>query len=255
MTSQSEPVANRSTLLHPMPACPTALGPARRALRDRLDDWSLPGKLVDDVVSAANELLVNAVIHGCRDHPEGSEVTLRACCTATDVRVEVHDPSVRKPRPRHASPASENGRGLELVQEFSDRWGTTIRPDGTGKSVWLEVDLPAMEDTVVVPVTLPRTRRDSACGSGEAVPGGQSGAAPCNPKIDPQGRSMCVHEPRCPDADSSDREAAVVTASCPQDGYTIRCNGVIMFEDTGGILPNGELIAPHRAMADAGAST
>jgi hypothetical protein len=40
---------------------------------------------------------------------------------------------------------------------------------------------------------------------------------------------VCRHDPACPSADAPDRDAA----------HTI-------FEDTGELLPNGQVIAPHR---------
>ena len=48
---------------------------------------------------------------------------------------------------------------------------------------------------------------------------------------------MCQHQPPCPPADASDREAAHVAASHPGQGWSLLCNGVVMFEDTGAMLP------------------
>ena len=58
---------------------------------------------------------------------------------------------------------------------------------------------------------------------------------------------MCPHEPRCPSADASDREAAPTVACHPEQGWSLLCNGVLVFEDTGELLPDGQVIAPHRA--------
>ncbi|QMU69021.1 DUF5999 family protein [Streptacidiphilus sp. P02-A3a] len=62
---------------------------------------------------------------------------------------------------------------------------------------------------------------------------------------------MCQHRPVCPSADSPDREAAVVVAGHPEQGWSLLCNGVLMFEDSGEILPDGRVIAPHRPLATA----
>ncbi|SDO81453.1 hypothetical protein SAMN05216259_11315 [Actinacidiphila guanduensis] len=59
---------------------------------------------------------------------------------------------------------------------------------------------------------------------------------------------MCNHQPQCPTADSPDREAAVIVAGHPEQGWSLLCNGVLVFEDTGEILPDGEIIAPHRPL-------
>lgn len=57
---------------------------------------------------------------------------------------------------------------------------------------------------------------------------------------------MCPHLPACPDAQSSDREAARTIASHPEQGWSLLCNGIVLFDDTGELLPDGHVIAPHR---------
>lgn len=63
---------------------------------------------------------------------------------------------------------------------------------------------------------------------------------------------MCQHEPACPHADSADREAARPVAHHPEQGWSLLCNGVLLFEDTGELLPDGQIIAPHRPPTTAG---
>ncbi len=60
---------------------------------------------------------------------------------------------------------------------------------------------------------------------------------------------MCQHHPACPDAEAADREAARVVAAHPEQGWSRLCNGVITFEDTGELLPDGSSIPPHRGPA------
>ncbi|MBB6172065.1 hypothetical protein HNR23_002125 [Nocardiopsis mwathae] len=57
---------------------------------------------------------------------------------------------------------------------------------------------------------------------------------------------MCQHTPTCPSFDDVDREAARVLAGHPEQGWSLLCNGVVIFEDTGELLPDGGVIAPHR---------
>ncbi|MFE0765143.1 DUF5999 family protein [Streptomyces smyrnaeus] len=57
----------------------------------------------------------------------------------------------------------------------------------------------------------------------------------------------CGHQPSCPTADSADREAAQPVAHRPEQGWSLLCNGVLLFEDTGELLPDGQVIAPHKA--------
>ncbi len=56
----------------------------------------------------------------------------------------------------------------------------------------------------------------------------------------------CSHEPACPAAEASDREAAHTVVTHPEQGWSLLCNGVLLFDDTGELLPNGVVIAPHR---------
>jgi hypothetical protein len=57
---------------------------------------------------------------------------------------------------------------------------------------------------------------------------------------------MCPHTPRCPDPSGPDREAARTVVSHPEQGWSLLCNGIVIFEDTGELLPGGAAIAPHR---------
>lgn len=55
---------------------------------------------------------------------------------------------------------------------------------------------------------------------------------------------QCTHSPRCPQAAAADHDAARVVAAHPEQGWNLLCNGVVVFEDTGEILPNGAVRAP-----------
>lgn len=55
---------------------------------------------------------------------------------------------------------------------------------------------------------------------------------------------MCLHTPECPSAEAADREAAHVVSAHPEQGWSLLCNGVILFEDDGEILPDGHSVAP-----------
>jgi hypothetical protein len=58
----------------------------------------------------------------------------------------------------------------------------------------------------------------------------------------------CSHRPACPSADATDREAARVVAAHPEQGWTLLCNGVVAFDDTGDLLPDGRIVGPHRIL-------
>ena len=57
---------------------------------------------------------------------------------------------------------------------------------------------------------------------------------------------MCSHQPSCPPADRSDRDAARIIAFRPEQGWSLLCNGVILFDDTGKLLPGGQAVPPQR---------
>ena len=60
---------------------------------------------------------------------------------------------------------------------------------------------------------------------------------------------MCQHLSQCPTAEAIDREAARTVATFQEQGWSLLCNGVLLFEDTGELLPDGSIIAPHRPRA------
>jgi hypothetical protein len=59
----------------------------------------------------------------------------------------------------------------------------------------------------------------------------------------------CQHVPACPSWDAPDHAAARVVAAHPEQGWSLLCNGVITFSDTGEILPSRATVAPHRPAA------
>lgn len=58
---------------------------------------------------------------------------------------------------------------------------------------------------------------------------------------------MCPHEPSCPRADAIDHDAARVVASHPEQGWSLLCNGVVIFEDLGELLPDGKVVGARCA--------
>ena len=57
---------------------------------------------------------------------------------------------------------------------------------------------------------------------------------------------MCQHQPPCPPARAPDREAARTIAAHPEQGWSLLCNGVVLFEDGGELLPDGRPVEPPR---------
>jgi hypothetical protein len=57
---------------------------------------------------------------------------------------------------------------------------------------------------------------------------------------------MCSHVTPCPDATSEARDLAAVVSSRPEQGWSLLCNGVVLFDDDGELLPDGRAVThPH----------
>jgi hypothetical protein len=57
---------------------------------------------------------------------------------------------------------------------------------------------------------------------------------------------MCQHQPRCPQWPAPDHLAARVVADHPAQGWSLLCNGVIVFDDGGELLPGGRAAVSDR---------
>ena len=62
----------------------------------------------------------------------------------------------------------------------------------------------------------------------------------------PAQRGACRHTPQCPSVEASDRDAAHVVAAHPEQGWSLLCNGIVLFEDFGELLPDGKSIGARR---------
>jgi Family of unknown function (DUF5999) len=54
---------------------------------------------------------------------------------------------------------------------------------------------------------------------------------------------MCTHDPACPAADAIDWWAARNITEHPGQGWTLLCNGALVFDDLGALLPDGRVAA------------
>ncbi|WRQ81434.1 SpoIIE family protein phosphatase [Streptomyces sp. MUM 178J] len=110
----------------------TAVGQARSLTTEQLDAWDL-----EDLAFTA-ELIVSELVTNAIRHASGP-VSLRLI---RDVNLifEVSDGSHTSPHLRRAHTNDEGGRGLFLVAQFAQRWGTRYTTDG--KTIWAEQLLP-----------------------------------------------------------------------------------------------------------------
>ena len=110
----------------------TSVREARSVLAEPMKRWDL-----EDMIPTT-ELLVSELVTNAVRYSRG-EVTLRLVNEKALV-CEVLDNSGALPRLRQASGEDENGRGLQVVRQLSQRWGA--RRTATGKVVWCEQPLP-----------------------------------------------------------------------------------------------------------------
>jgi anti-sigma regulatory factor (Ser/Thr protein kinase) len=99
-----------------------------------------PGSARDITRLLVSEAATNAILHSASG--DGGTFAVRYLISDHLVRVEVHDgggPS--SPRRRVHDLESMTGRGLDLFDALSDRWGVDGTPDGW--TVWFELDLAA----------------------------------------------------------------------------------------------------------------
>jgi hypothetical protein len=54
---------------------------------------------------------------------------------------------------------------------------------------------------------------------------------------------MCTHDPACPPSDAIDWWAARNITEHPAQGWTLLCNGALVFDDRGALLPDGRIAA------------
>ncbi|WP_190276786.1 SpoIIE family protein phosphatase [Catenulispora acidiphila] len=108
-------------------------GQARSFTRGKLRDWGL-ASLTDLAELLVSELVTNALTH--TGHPR----QLRLFCDRT-LTVEVADSDPRAPTARGFTDYEESGRGIQLVDELSRRWGSRITRHG--KVVWFELEIPS----------------------------------------------------------------------------------------------------------------
>ncbi|MFD3822402.1 ATP-binding protein [Streptomyces sp. NPDC058625] len=124
-----------------LPAHYEAVREARQFTRKTCDRWDA-GDRFDDVCLVVSELVTNALRHGLpagAPRPAGQEAPVRLHLMRWTGRLvcAVRDPSHGSPVTREADDFSaESGRGLLLVESFSDGWGWQPMRGGRGKVVW-----------------------------------------------------------------------------------------------------------------------
>nr|WP_258309317.1 SpoIIE family protein phosphatase [Streptomyces sp. CG 926] len=145
-----------AAMLFPVPSDDIALliADTRRLEADRIAEWEVPGEAsavsrvrnagaaqlaawgLDEISFTTelilSELITNAIRYG------SAPVRVRLLRDRTLI-CEVSDGSSTSPHLRYAATTDEGGRGLFLVAQYADRWGT--RYTDRGKVIWAELPL------------------------------------------------------------------------------------------------------------------
>ncbi|WP_406142887.1 SpoIIE family protein phosphatase [Streptomyces anulatus] len=114
---------------------PVSVGRARELATGQLEAWGLE-ELAFATQLVVSELVTNAMRHA------GGPLGLRLIRDRTLV-CEVADTGHTSPHLRHSAADDEGGRGLFIVAQLVQRWGTRYTP--TGKTIWTEQALPPTE--------------------------------------------------------------------------------------------------------------
>ncbi|MEV6653649.1 SpoIIE family protein phosphatase [Streptomyces sp. NPDC051219] len=117
-----------------LPAEPVAVGHARELATGQLHEWGL------DELSFSTELVVSELVTNAVRHADGP-LRLRLIRDRT-LLCEVADAGHTSPHLRHSAEDDEGGRGLFIVAQLVQRWGT--RYNRSGKTIWTEQALPSM---------------------------------------------------------------------------------------------------------------
>ncbi|MGQ4380278.1 SpoIIE family protein phosphatase [Streptomyces sp. SAS_267] len=115
-----------------VPSEPSAVGEVRASVSRQLARWGLD-ELTFTTELILSELVTNAIRYG--NGPIGVRMLLDRTLIC-----EVFDGSSTSPHLRYAATTDEGGRGLFLVAQLTDRWGTRYTPEG--KVIWAEQPLP-----------------------------------------------------------------------------------------------------------------
>ncbi|MEU6141013.1 SpoIIE family protein phosphatase [Streptomyces sp. NPDC047081] len=114
-----------------LPADPAVVADARKEATRQLTEWGL------EELAFTTELVVSELVTNAIRHADGP-IRLRLIRDRALI-CEVSDGGATAPHLRHPRTTDEGGRGLLLVSQFTQRWGTRFVPEG--KVIWAEQSL------------------------------------------------------------------------------------------------------------------
>ncbi|WAZ20056.1 SpoIIE family protein phosphatase [Streptomyces cinnabarinus] len=119
-----------------LPSDPAVVADARKGATRQLTEWGL------EPLAFTTELIVSELVTNAIRHATGP-IRLRLLKERTLI-CEVLDGGASAPHLRHPRATDEGGRGLLLVSQFAQRWGTRFAPEG--KIIWAEQSLTEPEE-------------------------------------------------------------------------------------------------------------
>ncbi|MEU6737519.1 SpoIIE family protein phosphatase [Streptomyces physcomitrii] len=137
LLARTRRVPGRDVASWQFPPEPAAVASAREAAVGRLTDWGL------DSLAFSTELVVSELVTNAVRYAAGP-VALRLIRDRVLI-CEVGDSSESQPRLRQARSTDEGGRGLFLVAQLTNRWGS--RYGDAGKTIWTEQALGGTGET------------------------------------------------------------------------------------------------------------
>lgn len=109
---------------------------APRMARAFVESKLNPRMCTEGALLAVSELVTNVILHD----PDSSELTVSVDIGRDDVRIAVsgnaQGPLPIKKAPTWPDPKTPHGRGLNIVDAVSNRWG--VEPNGS-PTVWCEI--------------------------------------------------------------------------------------------------------------------
>jgi anti-sigma regulatory factor (Ser/Thr protein kinase) len=114
-----------------LPADPAVVAEARKEATRQLAEWGV-AELAFTTELVVSELVTNAIRYAT------GPIRLRLIKERALI-CEVYDGGATAPHLRHPRTTDEGGRGLLLVSQFTQRWGTRFAPEG--KIIWAEQSL------------------------------------------------------------------------------------------------------------------
>lgn len=128
-----------------LPCTARSVSVTRRQVHEALASWQVGSAATDRLLLVVSELVTNAVQHSGSHEPAsrngvGAYFELAVRLLMDHIRVEVLDTNRGLPVHLTAHEYAESGRGMEIIQYCTRRWGADRLCTG-GKVVWCDVDM------------------------------------------------------------------------------------------------------------------